>query len=119
MYKNLIFTFAAILFFTVYSFAHSPLKTTSPANGAVLNETPQMLQFIFAKRARVVKVVMTHKYAGAMHETKLELPNKAMTEELRLTPEFRGHGEYLIEWRALSEDGHALKGKFSFTVNDD
>ncbi len=26
------------------------------------------------------------------------------------------HGEYQVDWRGLSEDGHPMKGTFSFTV---
>lgn len=117
--KKLTFALTIALLLTGHALAHSPLKSTSPANEAVLNDVPDMLHFTFEKPARVVKVVMTHTHGDASHEVKLELPNKDLADELHLTPEFMGKGNYLIEWRALSEDGHALKGDFSFKVDSD
>lgn len=98
------------------AFAHSPVKETSPANGAVLETVPEMLHMTFAAPARVMKVTMTHSKNDASHESRLEIPTRDMVEEIHLTPEFMGSGNYLVEWRALGEDGHVLKGTFSFDV---
>ena len=117
--KRLTLALTAAFLLAGNALAHSPLKSTSPANEAVLNDVPNMLHFTFEKPARVVKVVMTHTHGNASHEVKLELPNKGMADELHLTPNFMGEGNYLIEWRALSEDGHSLKGNFSFKVEGD
>jgi methionine-rich copper-binding protein CopC len=118
MYRKALFIIAGIFFFSTYSLAHSPLKSTSPEDGAMLNDAPKVIQFTFAKPARVVKVVLKHKNDDTFDEVKLDLPNKDMVEELQLSPQFTGSGEYKVEWRALSEDGHAIKGDFSFFVND-
>ncbi|MEP2980672.1 MAG: copper resistance CopC family protein [Lentilitoribacter sp.] len=117
MIKKFALTIAATLIISCNAMAHSPLKSTSPKNNAELNKIPDMLHFTFGKPARMVKVTMTHSTSDVSHEMKLDLPNKDLVEELHLTPDFMGNGNYLVEWRALSEDGHALKGEFSFTVN--
>ena len=38
------------------------------------------------------------------------------TKRYQIPFEAVGVGKYLIEWRGLGEDGHALNGNFSFTV---
>lgn len=106
----------AVFLSTTFSIAHSPMKSTSPANDAKLDAVPEMLNMIFAKPARVLKIVMTHSIDDAVHEERLELPTKDAVNEMRLTPEFMGAGNYKVEWRALGEDGHVLKGDFSFDV---
>lgn len=114
--KSIILPGLAILFSTSVALAHSPMKSTSPANQAMLDAVPENLHLKFAKPARVLKVVMTHSVDGALHEERLELPTKKAVEDMQLTPEFKGSGAYKIEWRALGEDGHVIKGDFTFDV---
>ncbi|WP_051540957.1 copper resistance protein CopC [Ahrensia sp. 13_GOM-1096m] len=115
--KSILFSVFAVLFSTFASLAHSPMKSTSPENKATLDTAPEMLHLNFAKPARVLKVVMTHSTADASNEMRMELPTKEAVEEMHLTPEFMGAGNYKIEWRALGEDGHVIKGDFTFDVS--
>lgn len=117
--KAIILALATIVSTTNFSLAHSPMKSTSPANEEQLAAVPDMLHLTFAKPARVLKVVMIHSTADASHETRVKLPTKDAVEEMRLTPEFMGAGNYKIEWRALGEDGHVIKGEFTFEVTDE
>lgn len=112
------FLIALIAFFSIASaaLAHSPLKSTSPAANEILTKVPEQVNLVFAKPARVTKVTLTHTNGDANHTDRLKLPSKKFITEMALMPEFRGAGEYKINWRALGEDGHALKGSFSFTV---
>ena len=36
--------------------------------------------------------------------------------DFRATPPLLPNGRYTFEWRGLSADGHAMKGRFSFEV---
>ncbi|KPB00641.1 copper resistance CopC family protein [Ahrensia marina] len=114
--KTILLGGLTVLFSTFASLAHSPMKSTSPENEAMLDAEPEMLHLNFAKPARVLKVVMTHSTADASHETRVEIPTKDAVEEMHLTPEFMGEGTYKVEWRALGEDGHVIKGDFTFDV---
>lgn len=114
--KSIILPGLAILFSTSVVLAHSPMKSTSPANQAMLDAVPETLYLKFAKPSRVLKVVMTHSADDALHEERLELPTKKAVEDMQLTPEFKGSGAYKVEWRALGEDGHVIKGDFTFDV---
>lgn len=114
--KSIILPGLAILFSTSVVLAHSPMKSTSPENQAKLGAVPEILHLKFAKPSRVLKIVMTHYADDAVHEERLELPTKKAVEDMQLTPEFKGSGTYKIEWRALGEDGHVIKGDFTFDV---
>lgn len=98
------------------AFAHSPLKATTPADGQTVFGSPEILHLVFAKPARVTKVMLKHTSGGMSHENKLKLPSKKFATELMLQPKFKGPGDYEVEWRALGQDGHALKGSFKFKV---
>lgn len=105
-----------LLVFVFPAQAHSPLKVTSPAAGEILAEAPQSINLTFAKAARVTKVTLTYTNGDISQTDRLELPSKKFITEMALTPELKGAGTYKVDWRALSEDGHAIKGSFSFTV---
>ena len=64
-----------------------------------------------------------------MRITKLAFPDQAGTAyEVQRTDQMKHvlklvaqldtvpNGEYQVDWRGLSEDGHPMKGTFSFTV---
>ncbi len=114
--KSLLTGLALVLLLPITALAHSPLKSTSPADKAALKVLPDGITMTFGKPARITKVTLTHTHGEANHADKLELPSKKFQTSFQLTPTFRGHGNYKVDWRALSEDGHALKGAFSFTV---
>ncbi|MEL6211890.1 MAG: copper resistance protein CopC [Pseudomonadota bacterium] len=40
------------------------------------------------------------------------------TTDFVATPAALSTGEYTVEWRGLSGDGHPMQGSFSFTVAD-
>ena len=104
------------MFMSGVAFAHSPLKATMPADGETVSGNPEMLHIIFAKPVRIIKVTLTHTMGEMTHEEKLELPSKQFEKEMLFQPEFKGPGDYTINWRALGKDGHAIKGSFKFKV---
>ena len=102
--------------------AHSPLKRTVPANGDTLTDNPPNLLLEFAKPARITKVLLKFTTNGngndngTASEEKLQLPSKQFQTEMLFHPQFSGPGTYEVEWRALGQDGHAMKGSFVFSV---
>lgn len=94
--------------------AHSPLQKTTPDNAAVVADAPSELVMAFKGGIRLTRVTMTKaeedgigldlsEHSGFVSDYTLPLPQI-------------GSGTYLIEWRGLGEDGHALNGAFGFTV---
>ncbi|WP_298260953.1 copper resistance CopC family protein [uncultured Litoreibacter sp.] len=94
--------------------AHSPLDTTIPANEAIVTEMPTEVLMNFKGDIRLTRVAITH--AGT-HSMDMDLGEQtAFTQEFALPMHDMGVGTYVVEWRGLGVDGHALNGTFSFTV---
>ena len=94
--------------------AHSPLDRTSPANEATVAEMPTEVLMDFKGDIRLTRVSITH---ADKHSMDMDLGEQtSFTQEFTLPMHDMGAGVYVIEWRGLGADGHALKGTFSFTV---
>ncbi len=116
--KRTALAFVLAALFPVIALAHSPLKSTSPQDKAELKTFPAGITMTFGQPARITKVTLTHTAGDISRADRLELPSKAFETNVELTPEDRGSGEYGVDWRALSKDGHVLKGRFSFKVSE-
>ena len=97
--------------------AHSPLISSSPADGDVLAAVPNAIEIKFRGTARLVRLVLTGAQSGevALSEEHLMVEKHRHTVALPAI----AADEYEVRWRALSADGHLVKGSFSFTVGSE
>ena len=107
----------AFLSFSLQAFqvlAHSPMSSSSPADGVVLAAAPYALEMKFRGTARLIRLTLTGAQSG---EVKLS-EEHLMVEKHRHTVALPAIAadKYTVRWRALSADGHLVKGSFSFTV---
>jgi methionine-rich copper-binding protein CopC len=96
--------------------AHSEKEATTPANGAQLTETPEMIHMMFADPMRVTMVRLLNADGADMpmeRGTGLE-----PSLEFHAVPETLVPGSYTVEWRGMASDGHAMQGSFSFEIAD-
>ena len=94
--------------------AHSKANKMEPANGAIVSAVPSDVSLTFVKEIRLTKVSMTH---AGKHSEELNLGDqKAFSKEYSVPMKDLGAGSYVIEWRGLGDDGHAMNGSFSFEV---
>ena len=94
--------------------AHSPLKSTTPENEAIITEAPTEIRLNFGNSIHLTRLTITHANG---EKDKLDLGTyPGFTKRYQIPFEAVGVGKYLIEWRGLGADGHALNGNFSFTV---
>jgi len=94
--------------------AHSPLDGTIPANEATVTEMPDEVLMDFKGDIRLTRVSITH---ADTHSMEMDLGDQtAFAQEFILPMHDMGAGLYVVEWRGLGSDGHALNGTFSFTV---
>jgi copper resistance protein C len=115
-YTHVFALVAAVLFGTVAS-AHPQLQTADPAAGAS-TASPKQIRITFNEtvvpqfsgveiRDEAGKLIATGKSETDPSNKKiLVVPVKE-----RLAP-----GDYKVEWHAVSEDTHRVKGSYSFSV---
>ena len=94
--------------------AHSELRSTEPANGATLAAPPERMEFRFNERVQFTALRLRR--AGGQE---LALPERIAIREsdrasIRL-PSLAA-GDYRVEWRAISADGHPVGGTVTFRV---
>lgn len=99
---------------TTGAFAHSKVDTMTPADGSVVDIVPEFVDLDFSKAIRLTKVEMNY---ADKHTKVLDLgEQKAFLKKFSVPLVGMGSGAYKINWRGLGEDGHAMKGEFTFEV---
>lgn len=96
------------------AWAHNGLVSTSPGDGKTVATPPQSIVLTFNEPAikTGTKVLVT----GPDGEVAAGAPQLIdNTVEQALRPELPA-GEYTVEWRITSADGHPINGEFSFRV---
>lgn len=99
------------------AFAHSSKEGTMPEDGAQLDTAPSEVMIQFNEPATLTRVELTHSNDGEAQSARLSAPRDASDMATLETPDF-GPGLYTVDWRAMSADGHAVNGSFSFTVSE-
>jgi copper resistance protein C len=93
---------------------HTKLEKTEPANGATVNAPVAHLQLSFneAVDPAVSKIDLT----GPSGKVAVG-PVHAMGKMLKAdVTEKTSDGKYTVAWQAAGDDGHVIKGEFSFSV---
>lgn len=94
--------------------AHSPLKSTTPANEATVAIVPAEVLLEFKGGIRLTRLSMTHADQPSVN---LDLSGyDGFVTDYAIPLEPMGSGVYMFEWRGLGADGHAVNGSFNFTA---
>ena len=96
------------------SWAHSKQETTTPANNAVLYEAPSELVLQFDKPMRITRLALSNQLGNDFEVWRTDQMKHVLKLVAQLDPVPKG--KYKVDWRGLSEDGHPMKGTFSFAV---
>lgn len=94
--------------------AHAKLRSSVPANHAVLVEAPHSITLVFNEAAQLARLVLvTDAHEIALKVDAAAAPARSITVALpALSP-----GQYEVNWSALSPtDGHVMKGSLVFTL---
>jgi len=106
----------ALLYAQPEAFAHARLLRSQPAAGAVLKQAPKSVELWFSEAldAGGCAVAVTDQTGRRVDKQNVGLAEggKKLQAELEDLPS----GTYAVEWKALSTDGHTMKGKFTFTL---
>ena len=114
--KHFLTAIVILLASGVTVFAHSKTDGTTPADGATLTGTPEMIHMVFDDPMRITMVRL-------LNADGIEMPiergtGPAPSREFHAEPEPLEPGRYTVEWRGLAADGHAMQGSFSFILTE-
>ena len=106
---------ASLLIVSSSVFAHTSLKSSVPANNAMLDKAPSELSLTFGAKVKLVGLSVVDSKG-----TKVALDFKApkemqnsFTQKLPvLKPEM-----YTVDWVMMGQDTHKMSGKFGFMVH--
>ena len=95
--------------------AHTKVEKTTPADGATLTAAPASVEIVFNEKpdVKLTKITVT----GPSGKVKLG-PTHSMSEKSVMAA-ITGplpDGKYAVAWQTSGDDGHVVKGAFSFSV---
>ncbi|WP_299950981.1 copper resistance protein CopC [uncultured Modestobacter sp.] len=95
--------------------AHDGLVRTSPGSGAAVTSSPTVVELEFTGEPLPLgtQVVVTGPDGGSVSDGAAEISGRSVVQPLA---DGVPAGDYTVEWRSTSSDGHALTGSFAFTV---
>ena len=117
----------------IAAIAHSPIAYVLPKDGAVINSAPETIEIVFTGPSKLIKVSLQKFTPEANTSLVGSLLGSGEGVDIALGGEFlmreeKRHlisiptleeGNYQTNWRAISEDGHTIKGEFSFIISPD
>lgn len=111
----LLAAFAAVLFLAAPAHAHDELVSSNPADGAVLDAAPSEIELVFSSELMDLgnQVIVEDSAGKNVAESEPVLTRETLVQSVPALDA----GEYKVNWRAVSSDGHPITGTFSFTVN--
>lgn len=96
--------------------AHARLERSEPKADSTLRQPPKTLELWFSEEleASMSTATVTDQTGRRVDKNNVALAegNKKLQVEL----EDLGPGTYTVDWKALSTDGHTMKGRFTFAV---
>ncbi|MBC7959043.1 MAG: copper resistance protein CopC [Vallitaleaceae bacterium] len=115
--KHLIITVtAALLLMASGVHAHSHLEKSLPANNSVVTTSPTEIKLHFSTVVRLTSITIQK---DGEKEQRLRPASAAAAKTATAPVSLLSPGKYLVAWHAVGEDGHAVSGKFHFTVTNE
>jgi methionine-rich copper-binding protein CopC len=93
--------------------AHTELSASMPADQAALDAAPKELMLHFSEPVRLTALSVQKQ--GESKQSLGPLPAEASPHFTVAAPAL-SEGQFMVSWRALSEDTHVMTGEFVFTV---
>jgi copper transport protein len=107
-------TFAlALMGCTALAFAHTHLVKADPADGSTVKAAPTKFVLTFTEPAKLTALSLQKDAEPAKKVG--PLPTAASAEISIPAPPLSA-GKYTLSWRVVSDDGHVMPGKLTFTV---
>ena len=95
------------------TWAHTHLVKAVPAEGSTISAPLPKFVLTFAEPARLTALSLQKDKEPAK---KLGPLPEAAAAEISIPAPSLAAGKYVLSWRAVSDDGHVMPGKLTFTV---
>jgi methionine-rich copper-binding protein CopC len=106
--------FALALLATAPALAHSELSASVPADGSRLSAGPAEIVLRFNEMVQLTALTLTD---GEGRRLRLSLPRDTTPRAMeRIAAPPLAPGAWRLEWRAISADGHPVRGTVRFAV---
>lgn len=93
--------------------AHAHLHSSMPANHSTVTGAPKLIALEFNEPVQLTAVTVQK---GDGPATKLGPLAEAASKTFSLTLPMLEAGNYIVKWRAVSDDGHVMADKLLFAV---
>jgi copper transport protein len=109
--------FAAALVLPAASWAHAALLRTAPEASVTLSAPPKQVALTYSEAVEPRFAIVSVTDAGGKQQATGPPRRSPANPDTLLVPLKRTHeGWYLVYWRAISVDGHPVRGAFTFAV---
>jgi len=96
--------------------AHDALLSTDPQDGATVPQAPATITLTFSEPALELGTTIVVRTPDG-RDAAAGLPPEIVDADVRQPVDgYLPAGEYTVEWRVTSEDGHPVDGTFTFTA---
>jgi len=95
--------------------AHTALKESSPADGALIKASPEQLQLVFTAAVSLVRFELSDQEGHKVDLAFKPDPEARMEFQLPIPALLAGH--YQVEWAVVGADGHTVSDKFAFVID--
>jgi copper transport protein len=116
--RALLIAALAALVLPASAWAHAALLKTSPSASVTLNGPPRRVALTYSEAVEPRFAIVSVTDAAGTQET-VGRPARSATNpdelDVPLAPHLR-EGWYLVFWRVISEDGHPVRGVFTFAI---
>lgn len=105
--------------FTQSAFAHAEIAKTSPIKNLILSQPPKSVWIEFGESLLTLDTKVVNTLTVTNSQGKRVDKSPTIVSGVRATTKMVGtlkKGTYLVTYRVVSEDGHPVKGSYSFSV---
>ena len=95
--------------------AHTSLKLSTPADGAMLMQSPEQLSLTFSGKVRLAKVQINDANNQAVNFN--FKPSATPETDFSWALPKLDAGQYSVKWLVMGGDGHKMSGTFDFMLH--
>ncbi len=113
MKKGLSIIVLLLFLFPTMASAHTKLVSSNPSNGQLITEPIKQITLEFEEALEQLGTIKLYKAGTATAVTNVSIKGTKLIADL---PNGLENGDYKIEWKVVSEDGHPVTGQIPFKV---